>query len=140
MADYVSAHTGEQIDNAVDRVLNGKVAPLDNSGKVPVNNLPDAVVKTDESGTIPSALIPDAEYVSAIMLASNWVGNEYSFEADYPHARYNIEVSVANTATVDQFDAAGKARIGSSATSNIFKALGDVPTVDIPVVVKAVKK
>lgn len=79
-------------------------------------------------------------YVASTMLASGWTGNTYSFEADYPHEQYNIEVAVADTATAEQFDAAGAAKMGSSATRNVFTARGDVPTVDIPVIVKAVKK
>lgn len=79
-------------------------------------------------------------FTTATMLAASWVSNTYSFEADYPSADYNIEVSVADTATAEQFEAAGAAYIGSSATSNVFTAKGDVPTVDIPVIVKVVAK
>lgn len=79
-------------------------------------------------------------YVEATMLASGWADGKYSFEATYPHAQYNIEVSVADTATEEQFDAAAEAKIGSSATSNVFTARGEVPTVDIPVIVEVVAK
>lgn len=79
-------------------------------------------------------------FVEAVMLASGWVDNAYSFEETYPHAGYNIEVGVANTATVEQFEAFGAAMICGSADSNIATALGDVPTVDIPIIIKAVAK
>lgn len=79
-------------------------------------------------------------YVTATMLASGWVDDKYSFEAEYPNAQYDIEVSVADTATAEQFEAAGAAYIGSSATSNVFTARGEVPTVDIPVIVEVKQK
>ena len=140
MADYVSAHTGTEIDEAVEKVLHGGVPLLNAEGKVPDSNLPSGIVKVDETGKVPPAQIPDAEYVLTTMLASKWEGNKYSFEEEYPHERYNIEAAVADTATKDEFEAAGKAMIGSSATSNVFTALGGAPAVDIPVVVKVVAK
>lgn len=79
-------------------------------------------------------------YSVVTMLAASWVNGAYSFEAQFPHAQYDIEVSVDESATEEQFDAFGEARIGSSATSNIAVARGEIPTVDIPVMVKAVRK
>ena len=98
--------------------------------------------KDPETGEVMIVGVPkdEVQSVETTMLASNWVGNTYSFEADYPHAQYNIEVGVAKTATVEQFDAFCEARIGEDTGSNVAVAVGDVPTVDIPVVIKAVRK
>jgi hypothetical protein len=74
------------------------------------------------------------------MLASGWTGNTYSFEADYPNDQYNISIEVDSTATAEQFEAFGGAMICGSADSNVATALGDVPTVDVPIIVKAVSK
>lgn len=74
------------------------------------------------------------------MLAGVWSGNEYFFEGDFPSDQYDIEIAVSGTATAEQFEAFGAAMIGSDAEKNVVVALGDVPTVDIPVVVKAVRK
>jgi hypothetical protein len=79
-------------------------------------------------------------YVVKNMLAALWDSKTYSFEADYPHAQYDIEIMVADTATAEQFEAFGAAMLGSSAASNIATAIGEVPTVDIPIIVKAVRK
>ena len=79
-------------------------------------------------------------YAEATMLASNWSGNTYSFEATYPNAQYNISIEVAPTATAEQFESFGGAMICGSADSNIATALGDVPTVDIPIIIKVVAK
>ena len=76
------------------------------------------------------------------LLASNWdsTAKTYSFESTYPNASYDIEIALDSTATSEQAEAFSGARIIGSATSNIIKAYGDVPTVDIPVIVKVVTK
>ena len=79
-------------------------------------------------------------YLSEIMVASGWVENRYSFEESYPHTRYNISIEVAPTATSEQFETFGAAMICGSADSNIATAIGDVPTVDIPIIIKVVAK
>ena len=79
-------------------------------------------------------------YTEAAMTASGWSENTYSFEADYPAENYNISIEVAPTATAEQFEAFGGAMICGSADSNIATALGDVPTVDIPIIIKVVAK
>lgn len=79
-------------------------------------------------------------YSVVTMFAGNWSGNEYFFEGDFPSDQYDIEISVSGTATAEQFEAFGAAMLGSDAERNVVVALGDAPTVDIPVVVKAVKK
>lgn len=79
-------------------------------------------------------------YASVNMLASFWTGNTYSFEAAYPKDSYDISVEVAPSATAEQFEAFGSAMICGSADSNVATALGDAPTVDIPIIIKAVRK
>ena len=76
------------------------------------------------------------------LLASSWDSTEktYSFEADYPVATYDLEIALDNTATTAQAEAFNGAQIVGSATSNIIKAYGDVPTVDIPIILKGVNK
>lgn len=74
------------------------------------------------------------------MIASLWVNRSYSFESVYPSSQYDIAIEVAPTATAEQFEAFGGAMICGSADSNVATALGDVPTVDIPVIIKAVRK
>ena len=76
------------------------------------------------------------------LLASNWDSSAktYSFETNYPSASYDIEVALDSTATSEQAEAFNGAQIVGSATSNIIKAYGDVPTVDIPIILKVVTK
>ncbi len=78
---------------------------------------------------------------TATLLASDWYSTcLYSFEIDYPSSNYDIEIALDSTATSEQAEAFNGAQIVGSATSNIMKAYGIVPTVDIPIVLKVVRK
>ena len=131
---------GEDADNAKYYAEQAKAAAggdfVPNSEK----GQPRGIATLDINGKVPAGQIADPEYTVVTMLASGWVDGAYSFEEQFPFAQYNIEVSVDESATAEQFDAFGEARIGGSATSNIGRAKGDVPKVDIPVLVKAVRK
>ena len=78
--------------------------------------------------------------VSTTLSASKWSSGQYSLESTYPAATYNLYVSVANSATVAQSTAWNSARILANTSSNVLIASGAVPAVDIPVVIKVVKK
>lgn len=84
--------------------------------------------------------ITEEAYTNVTMTSGGWSSSQYSFESDYPNSKYNISVSVASTATSAQFDAFGKAKIVGNAATNVVKALGTVPTVDIPVMLKITRK
>ena len=84
--------------------------------------------------------IIEETYVNFTMTHGSWSNSQYSFEDTYPNAKYNISVSVASTASSAQFDAFGKAKIVGNATTNVVKALGTVPTQDIPVMLKITRK
>lgn len=81
-----------------------------------------------------------ATYVSGTLLAASWVDNTYSFEATYPFASYDIEIQPASTATAEQVEAYGGAMIVGNIDSNVATAKGDVPAVDIPIIIKVVAK
>ena len=77
------------------------------------------------------------------LLASGWdsTTNVYSFETEYPSTNYNlIGVYPQENATDDQRKALSKADIGGYYSTNIAKAHGTVPTIDIPVVLEIVEK
>lgn len=131
---------GEDTDNAkyyaeqAKQAAGGDFVPNSEKGQ------PRGVATLDINGKVPAGQIADAEYVETTMFAANWVDGKYSFEADYPHVQYNIGIEVAPTATAEQFEAFGGAMICGSADSNVATAIGDVPTIDIPVIIKAVRK
>lgn len=76
------------------------------------------------------------------LLASSWniSAKTYSLENAYPAAQYDLSVEPDSTCTEAQLDAWSGARIVGSAASNALKAFGDVPTVDIPVILEVKKK
>ena len=79
-------------------------------------------------------------YTEVTMLVSNWVDDKYSFEDIYPHSSYDLAISVSSNATLDQYEEFCNATICGSATRNVVTALSDAPALDIPVIVKAVRK
>ena len=97
--------------------------------------------KSDFSGEYKD-LINKPTVSATTLLASIWdsTAKTYSFETDYSSASYYIEVALDSTATSEQAEAFNGAQIVGSATSNIIKAYGDVPTVDIPIILKVVTK
>ena len=72
--------------------------------------------------------------------ASNWSSGVYSFESSFPNEDFDIEIELDSTATSEQLEAWSNAKPTAVFGTNTMKALGDVPTVDIPVIVKAVMK
>ena len=70
------------------------------------------------------------------LLASNWdsTAKTYSFEADYPSASYDVEVSLdGDNATNEQINAWIVAKMLSSSSNKII-AKGTIPTIDIPII------
>ena len=80
--------------------------------------------------------------MSAVTIyATGWNNNTYSFESTYPFGTYDISLELnGDSCTAEQMNAWSDAKILGSATSNKIKALGNVPTVNIPVIVRAVQK
>lgn len=72
--------------------------------------------------------------VTSVISAVGWNGNVYSFENIYPSDMYRVSIEPDNTCTADEIGAWGMALMTGSATTNVLTALGDVPTVDIPVI------
>ena len=79
---------------------------------------------------------------TSLLESSKWDSSTktYSFETKYPKATYDIEIALNSTATSEQAEAFNGAQIAGSATSNIIKAYGYVPTVDIPIIIRVVTK
>ena len=131
---------GEDTDNAkyyaeqARQAAGGDFVPNSEKGQ------PRGVATLNIYGKVPASQIAAPEYLEATMLASGWTGNTYSFEAEYPHAQYNIKIELSAADTEEQDDAFCEAKIRGSADSNVATAKGDVPTIDIPIVIEVVKK
>ena len=73
--------------------------------------------------------------------ATGWSNKTYSFEGTYPFSTYDISIELnGDSCTAEQMNAWSDAKILGSATSNKIKAMGTVPTINIPVIVRAVQK
>lgn len=103
----------------------GKILTVDNNG--------DPAWSEDTKSNKPT-------FSQYTILTSGWSSGVYSFEADFPSATYDIEIELDSTATESQVEAWSSAKVTSVFGTNTMKALGDVPTVDIPVIVKKVIK
>lgn len=80
-------------------------------------------------------------FISTDLSAEDWNDGVYSFETQYPASIYDIYLEVdGETISEEELTAWIEASIVSSATSNIYIALGETPTIDIPVVLRVVKR
>ena len=105
-------------------------------------NLIKGQLSTDAAGNLQNQIYDLKEsIVETTMLASGWTSDKkYSFETAYPFAQYNIYISISDKCTDAQYDAYNGAGLMANATSNVVTAHGDKPTIDIPIVVRVVKK
>lgn len=81
-------------------------------------------------------------YVDYTLSASLWSSSDgtYSLESIYPHTLYNIGVLTSSEMTKDQAVAYGKAMIVGNKSTNVLKALGDIPTANIPVILEVTER
>ena len=95
-------------------------------------------IYTDDSVTFTSLSFYNPVFWQKVISADAWLDGIYSFESDFDNKFYDIEVELDSTATTEQLDAWSKAKLTAVFGTNTMKALGDVPTIDIPVIVKVV--
>lgn len=76
-----------------------------------------------------------AQYAYYTMQASKWVNKQYDF-ADYPANLYNISIQPSERCTSAQLQAWSEAKIVGNVSANKATAYGEVPTIDIPIILK----
>ena len=115
---------------------------IDYNGNIIYPQTKASAIYDDNGNLLSNVMAHKPTITTTTLLASNWdsTAKTYSFETGYPNASYDIEISLDSTATSEQAEAFNGAQIVGSATSNIIKAYGDFPTVDIPVIIKVVTK
>lgn len=113
-----------------------------NKRLLPSPGLTGRVLAVNSSGYPEWIDLSKPTIITTSLLASSWdsTTKTYSFETDYPNASYDIEIALDSTATSEQAEAFNSAQIIGSATSNVVKAYGEIPAVNIPVILKAVTK
>lgn len=77
--------------------------------------------------------MPTIQLTTAQLTASSWANSRYSFENDYPFSNYDLDISLAESATDAQIASFSKAQIIADDSENTLIARGSVPLVDIPV-------
>ena len=115
---------------------------IDYNGDIIYPQTKASAVYDDNGDLLSNVMAYKPTITTATLLASHWdsTAKTYSFETDYPNASYDIEVALDSTATAEQAEAFNGAQIVGSAASNTIKAYGDVPTIDIPIILRAVRK
>ena len=115
---------------------------IDYNGDIIYPQTQASAVYDDDGNLLSNVMARKPIITTTTLLASSWDSSAktYSFESTYPNASYDIEVALDSTATSEQAEAFNGAQIVGSATSNTIKAYGDVPTVDIPIILKVVTK
>ena len=115
---------------------------IDYNGNIIYPQTKASAVYDDNGDLLSNVIAYKPTITTATILASSWDSSAktYSFESTYPNASYDIEVALDSTATSEQAEAFNGAQIVGSAASNTIKAYGDVPTVDIPIILKVVTK
>lgn len=82
-----------------------------------------------------------ATTVTSTLLAATWSNGTYSFESTYPSSSYDILIEPdGNTLTADQYAAWSKAQIVGNSATNVIKALGTVPAINIPIQIRVIPK
>lgn len=129
----------EEIDR-LDGLIDGKVDKVTGKG-LSSNDFDDTYkAKLDGLETEFGKYEMKSTIIDATIFASGWSNGQYSFEDSYPKATYDLSVEPDSTCTESQLDAWSGARIVGSSTGNVLKAFGDVPAVDIPVILEVKKK
>ncbi len=93
-------------------------------------------------GNVDSGKANKPTITTGTLLASGWgsVTKTYSFETSYPNATYDLEIEPGSTCTEAQLNAWTRAKLVGSASSNVLTAVGEVPSVDIPIILKVTVK
>lgn len=143
--------TGAATTILSDDLTENKALVSDADGKVGVSNVTSTELGYVSGVTSPiqtqfndvgSGKANKPTITNKTLFSASWntTNKTYSFESQYPSATYDVEIEPGQTATEEQLSAWTRAKLVGSATSNILTAVGEVPTVDIPIIVKVVVK
>ena len=104
------------------------------------NTLVDAIneVKHLAENNKPESTDTSVEEVT--LYQTYWQGDRYSFESQYPFSRYDLEIEISDTASVEQYEAWCKAGVVGSSSTNSIRAFKEIPKMNIPVILKVVSK
>ena len=125
----------QQIEDNVNgmKLVDSKIHITDKKGYFTGETL-DVVLDELKNNIVPT-------YTEVTLHASKWSGQTYSLEESYPSATYDVEIELSGNATKDMAKAWSRLiPVPSPDKQNVIKALGDVPSTNISIRVKAVRK
>lgn len=115
---------------------------IDYNGNIIYPQTKASAIYDDNGNLLSNVMAYKPTITTATLFASNWDSNAktYSFETNYPSASYDIEVDIdGDNCTDEQLEAWITAKPLSSSSNKII-AKGDVPSVDIPIILTATPK
>ena len=115
---------------------------IDYNGDIIYPQTKASAIYDDNGNLLSNVMAYKPTITTATLLASNWDSSAktYSFETDYPNASYDIEIEInGDSCTDEQLEAWITAKPLSSSSNKII-AKGDVPSVDIPIILTATPK
>lgn len=121
----------EMLNNRVDNISEELAGDLGDLG----NNINEAIININNNKE------KKHSFVNYTLRASNWNNSIYSIENIYPSSRYMVSL-IRGVLTEEQSEALGLANINGTAldaTVNQFVALGQVPVIDIPMILEIVE-
>ena len=143
-AEIVAAHeAGKIVCCSALGTYFGQLAEVTNNyvtfGADDLSGVPSKYVFTiysDNETKLSSLYFYNPRFLQRVISATGWSNGTYSFESDFANMYYDIEVELDSIATNEQLEAWNNAKPTAVFGTNTMKALGDIPTVDIPVIVK----
>ena len=97
----------------------------------------DEAISNLESAT--SSYAFKSKIKKAKLFANSWEGNVYSFP-EYSADGYDVEIFLDGDATQEELEAYANAMFVGNISDNTLKAFGEVPEIDIPIVIKSTQK
>lgn len=74
------------------------------------------------------------------LIEGNWSDRTYSFEDEFPLNKYFLQILPSDTATLAQVNAFENAKITYNSKQNVIKAVGTVPTNNIPIIIQWIRR
>ena len=115
---------------------------IDYNGNIIYPQTKASAVYDDNGDLLSNVMAHKPTITTTTLLASNWDSSAktYSFETDYPNASYDIEIEInGDSCTDEQLEAWIAAKPLASSTNKI-NAKGDVPAIDIPIILMVTPK
>ena len=115
---------------------------IDYNGDIIYPQTKASAVYDDNGDLLSNVMAHKPTITTTTLLASNWdsTAKTYSFETDYPSASYDIEIEInGDSCTDEQLEAWIAAKPLASSTNKI-NAKGDIPAIDIPIILMVTPK